>query len=198
MTYFVGRAGVLLAVIAIAAGCQVDQKKEVATYRAVIEKDLPTVVQAPPADQALSLEDAMRIANTNDERLDLSGEDYLQALIARKRAAAGFLPTVNLVPSYFVQDKSSGTSSSSGTGASSGGTSGKTTRFDVPVNGQINLFNGFRDVANLRSAEATIEQRRLDLLDARERFCSMSHRPISACSRATIGRGAGEFACRAG
>ncbi len=144
------------------AGCQVDQKKEIATYRQEIEKNLPPLAQLPAANEPLSLESALRIANTNNERLNISGEDYLQAIIAKRRAIAGFLPTVSFIPSYFMQDKS-------GAVAGSGGpTNARTHTFDAPVNGEINLFNGFRDVANLRGAEATIEQQRLNLLDARE------------------------------
>jgi outer membrane protein TolC len=160
---YLGRLAASLGLIAIVAGCQVDQKKEVATYRQEIEKNLPTLADLPPTNQPLSLEDSLRIANTNNERLNISGEDYLQAIIAKRRAFAGFLPTVSFVPSYFVQDKSGG--GVSGTG---GPNNARTHSFDAPVNGQINLFNGFRDVANLRSAEATIEQQRLNLLDARE------------------------------
>jgi outer membrane protein len=148
------------ALIALLAGCQVDQKKEIATYRREIEKNLPALAAVPPANEPLSLEDSLRIANTNNERLNISGEDYLQAIIAKRRAVAGFLPTASFIPSYFVQDKSSGSSGSASTA--------KAHAFDVPVNGTINLFNGFRDVANLRSAEATIAQQRLNLLDARE------------------------------
>jgi OMF family outer membrane factor len=154
-------AGAALALLI--AGCQVDQKKEIQTYRRVIEQNVKPLEQPPPATQPLSLEEAMRIANTNNERLNISGEDYLQAIIAKRRALAGFLPTVSFVPSYLVQDKSGG--GVSGTG---GPTNARTHTFDAPVNGQINLFNGFRDVANLRGAEATIQQQRLNLLDARE------------------------------
>jgi outer membrane protein len=154
-------ASALLALVL--AGCQVDQNKEIATYRKVVEQDVLPLQQLPPANQSLSLEDALRIANTNNERLNISGEDYLQAIIAKRRAFAGFLPTVSFVPSYFVQDKSGG-----GVVGTGGPNNARTHSFDVPVNGQINLFNGFRDVANLKSADATIEQQQLNLLDARE------------------------------
>jgi len=57
----------------------------------------------------------------------------------------------------------------SGTGGTSltsvtGGSRREST--DVPVRGAMNLFNGFRDVANYRRAEAVIALRRATLLDA--------------------------------
>jgi outer membrane protein len=57
---------------------------------------------------------------------------------------------VGLSPSYNLQDSSGGS------------TAHQTSLSGV---GQINLFNGFRDVAGLRRAELTAEQRRLLLLD---------------------------------
>ena len=50
----------------------------------------------------------------------------------------------------------------------SGTGGGRNERADVPVVGQMNLFNGFRDVANLRRSAATIGQRRELLLDLQQ------------------------------
>jgi outer membrane protein len=134
------------------AGCKVDQQKEVAEYRKVVDLQ-------PPKDAPLTLRQALLLANQQNERLSIEGENYLQALIQRQRATAAFLPTVNLAPSYFFRDGSS---------SSDSGSSDKTHGLDVPVSGQINLFNGFRDQALLKYANLTIEQRRALLLDAQE------------------------------
>jgi outer membrane protein TolC len=103
---------------------------------------------------------------------------------------AAFLPTVSFQPNFTIEDRPSGNASTStgpgGTGIGLGGTGSGTgttatgttgsggfrthgdtlTRFEAPVVGNINLFRGYGDVSNLRSAEFTIEQRRQLLLDA--------------------------------
>jgi outer membrane protein TolC len=167
-----------LAALLLVAGCAVDQRKEVAKYRRILDSAVPA--PAPTTQpHALTLGRAMAIANQNDETLGLSGENYLQALIARSRAVAAFLPTVSLQPNFTIAQKpgpnASASPASGGTsvGVSSGGggfrTHGDTqTRFEAPVVGSINLFNGFGDVANLRASEMTIEQRRQALLDAQQ------------------------------
>ena len=85
-------------------GCVVDQDKEVATYREVIDPPLFTVTSQPADPQPLTLDDALRLANRNNENLAIQGETYLQAIIDRKRAVAAFLPTINLAPTYFFRD----------------------------------------------------------------------------------------------
>jgi outer membrane protein TolC len=163
---------VLVVVAVLAAGCRVDQDKEVARYRRVLDEN-PLPVD-PPAlqSQPLGLAEAMALANRNNEQLGLSGEDYVQALINKNRAVANFLPTVSFQPSYTIEDR--GGSGSSGTGTTNGGSGssgsfrvvGSTLqRFDAPVVGTLNVFRGFGDVYNLRSAEAVIAQRRELLLD---------------------------------
>src|SRR5881396_2534681 len=137
-----GKSGfaVVLASVAILSinGCKVDQEKEVSTYRQVLERGTGPATR-PAEGQPLTLREALRLANWHNERLALEGENYLQALIAKDRAFAAFLPTISLAPTYFAHDKTSKTSS---------GTSGAVTssaqrhRLDVPVNGQMNLFNG--------------------------------------------------------
>jgi outer membrane protein len=149
----------ILLLLSFATGC-VDQKKEIATYRKIIDADVPTSTQ--PADaQPLTLLDALRLANQNNERLSIEGENYLQALIEKKRAVANFLPTVSLAPTYSVRDPASGNGNDP-----SGGSRDR--RIDVPVTGSANLFRGFSDVATLRAAAATAEQRRALLLDLQQ------------------------------
>ena len=94
-------------------------------------------------------------------------------MIDKDRATASFLPTVSLIPSYsFAQSDSDRRNSQSGSdigdpgnpddnlgGGSTGSrrTSTGTNNFDLPVNLRMNLFNGFRDVANVRRAGSEIE-----------------------------------------
>jgi outer membrane protein TolC len=171
-----------LLVAAAVPGCQVDEKKEVARYRDVVDTSARPVEFS--AGDPLPLETALALANVNNERIGISGEDYLQALIDKDRATASFLPTVSLIPSYsFAQSDSDRRNSQSGSdigdpsnpndsfgGGSTGSrnTSTGTHNFDIPVNLRMNLFNGFRDVANVRRAGSEIERRRWHLLDLQE------------------------------
>jgi outer membrane protein TolC len=154
----------LLLVALVAIGCKVDQDKEVATYRKVLDAET-----APPSfasGHSLTLEEAMRLANKDSEQLAIRGEDYLQALIDKDRATAAFLPTISLAPTYFTQDPVK--AGSGGTGVS-GGSQGNN-RLDVPVTGHINVFNGFRDINNVYRAASTAEQRRFLLLDFKDQI----------------------------
>ncbi|MGH7214981.1 MAG: TolC family protein, partial [Tepidisphaeraceae bacterium] len=140
----------------VLTGCAVDQEKEVAKYRAVLDADTRGAQDVAPG-ASISLTDALELANQHNERLTLQGEDYLQALIDKDRAFSNFLPTISLAPMYSVQDKAGG-----GNGGSS-----RRDRTDVPVEGSINLFNGFRDWNQLRRTAFTLEQQRALLLDLR-------------------------------
>jgi outer membrane protein TolC len=130
----------------------VDQKKEVEVYRKVLDR-VDSAGRQFSAGAPLSLEQALELANEHNERLAISGEDYLQALIEKDRVAARFLPTIDLAPSYTISDPVGNAPISS------------TDVLDVPVGSSMKLFNGFSDVAKLNSAKFTIEQRRNLLLD---------------------------------
>ena len=159
----------LLVVAYLAGGCAVDQRNEVATYRKVI--DIPTTVPAADftAGQPLTVARAMLLANASNEQLSIEGENYLQSLIERRRAAAAFLPTVSLAPRYTIRDRTSGGGDGDNDNNGGGGTSRRET-FDVPVTGTVNVFNGFSDLARLRSRRLTIAQRRAALLDLQEQL----------------------------
>lgn len=148
-----------LAVASLMAGCEVDQNREVAQYRAVLDigptsrPATPATTQPAtrPADQPLGLVEAMLMTNAVNEKLAGQGETYLQAIINRSRAVSAFLPTV--------------------TGQAAYGMAGEhfpnqnLATFDMDALGTINLFNGFRDVATLKIADLTIEQQKYLLLD---------------------------------
>jgi outer membrane protein TolC len=147
-----------LLALALLAGCRVDQKKEVQLYRDVLDRMTDGKAPRYAPGEPLTLEKTLALTNWYSEQLAIRGENYLQALIAKDRAASAFFPTISLAPSYYRQDPVSGSS----------GANIANKRFDVPVNGNMNLFNGFRDIANVRLAAYTIEQQRWLLLDMQQ------------------------------
>lgn len=154
----------------LGVGCAVDQRKEIATYRKVL--DIPTT--APAADfttgQPLTVRQAMLLANVSNERLSIEGENYLQSIIERRRAVAAFLPTVNLAPRYTFRDRTGSGGGNDNNDGAGEGSSPRGELFDVPVESTINLFNGFSDLARLRSSRLTIRQRRALVLDFQEQL----------------------------
>src|SRR5687767_12579439 len=93
-----------LLVLSATSGCAVDQKKEVARYEEVLRANLLAQEKEFTPGEPLTLRQALDLANRQNERLAIEGENYLQALIERKRAAAAFLPTVSLVPTYSFRE----------------------------------------------------------------------------------------------
>ena len=155
-----------LVLLFFVAGCAVDQKKEVGRYRKVLDRDLTAAAVDYSPGETLSLQRALLLANRDNERLAIAGENYLQALIEKDRAAWSFFPTVGLEPSYTVADRA--TTGSGGAVGTIGGFRivGRTLqRFEAPVVSRVSLFNGFGDVARLRGARAEAERQRLLLLD---------------------------------
>lgn len=144
------------AVIGVAAGCRVDQQKEVARYRQEIDFPQATTRPAENARQTLNLAQALMLANQQNEKLAGQGENYLQAIINRKRSVALFLPTADLSGTYALGEA---------VGTNSGYRANTT---DIAAIGQINLFNGFRDIAKLKVADLTIAQQKWVLLDVQE------------------------------
>lgn len=173
------RLGCVAILLTTICGCAVDEKKEVATYRDVLDASVASVEFSP--GEPLTLDAALRLANAHNERIAVGGEDYLQALIEKDRTAAAFLPSVSLIPSYSFadsgDDRRNGQSGSdigdpSDPNDSLGGgltgtrnTSTGTHNLDVPLNVRMNLFNGFRDIAARRRAGSEIERTRALMLD---------------------------------
>lgn len=161
-------AAILAALTAVTlAGCAVDQEKEVETFNTILRANLLSSESSfnpqVAAGQSLTLRQALDLANRQNERLAIEGENYLQALIERKRAGAAFLPTVSLAPSYAARERVS-TGSGDGNLASS---SQQNSFLDVPVNGGFTL-SPLSDLARLNREARTIDQRRNLLLDAQE------------------------------
>jgi len=99
--------GIIACLLLLTTGCPVNQKKDVQTYRRVLEGADHS--KAPPYDpnEALTLKRALALANTQNEQLAIAGEKYLQSLIDKDRAFANFLPTISFVPTYMREEKSS-------------------------------------------------------------------------------------------
>jgi outer membrane protein len=108
-------------------------------------------------DAPIALRDALALTNGHNENLAVEGENYAQALIDKQRRIAAFLPTLTLGPSYTRR---------AGDVAGGGGRDS----FNLPADIEINLFNGYRDVAALHANAATIEQRRAIVLDLQSDF----------------------------
>src|SRR4051812_8896251 len=116
---------IALILVAVAAGCQVDQKKEVAQYEKVLDANVLNGQSAFLEGEPLTLRQALDLANRQNERLAIEGENYVQALADRQRAAAAFMPTVQLVPTWSLRERVS----------SGGSDSAQQNSFvDVPVN----------------------------------------------------------------
>jgi outer membrane protein TolC len=149
------RALLLAAPALAAAGCKIDQAAEVATYRSVLDERGPGPVHRLAPREPLPIARALALANQENERLSIGGEDYLQALIEKRRVASRFRPTVSLVPSFFARDPVPNPT---------GGLHANHA-LDAPVSAGYSSFNGFQSAADLRKAGLTAEQQRWLLLD---------------------------------
>ncbi|MGA2232026.1 MAG: TolC family protein [Tepidisphaeraceae bacterium] len=143
-----------LALAATAAGC-VDQAKEVALYRKQLDA-MPGVATTPvPTEEApLTLQAALQLAEKNDESLGLSGETYVQALIAKDREFATLLPQINLGPTLSESQPARGAP-------------GPIHNFTIPLNASLNAFN-LQDYAAIDEDSATAEQNRQLLLNEQQ------------------------------
>ncbi len=143
------------AMLLLGAGCAVHQQEEIATYRKVIDGNQPAQIHIDPAE-VVTLTDALRLANQNEERLSIQGEGYLQALISKDEAFSAFLPTASFGPTFSVA------------GVHNNNFGSTHHDLNAPLNGSMNLFNGFRDYHALKAAEADIEQRKQLVLDLQQ------------------------------
>ncbi len=148
-----------LVLVLLITGCAVNQDKDVQYYRQVLDdgKSRPFAPFSP--EDPLSLVDALELANTNNEQLAMSGENYLQALIDKDRAFAAFLPTISLTPTFMFQGKTALAPENP-----------LIAQFepvqanDVPVVGKMDL-HPFRDLPALQAAGNYAEMHRAMLLD---------------------------------
>ena len=170
--------------VVFVGGCLPTQQSEVNLYRSLLDERLAPE-NAPAPDETLSLSRAMALANQHDEQLASRGEDYVQAIIQKHRIVMNFLPTVTLQPTFTIEDAPSGTAANQITDGNNGAqvvtgssvTNASTVnsgfkvvgstlqRTEVPAVGELNIFRGFGDIASLKAAASTIEERKLLLYD---------------------------------
>lgn len=150
------RIGCALAVLVglVPGACKVDQDKEVALYRDVLDQGLQPRenLQQLADDERLGVVDVMTLANLRNETLAFEGENFLQALIEQRRAAARFLPTIALSPSYSWRDQPGG------------GGFGVTSAWNTSIETDM-AISPVRDLANLRLTGASADEQRSLLLD---------------------------------
>jgi hypothetical protein len=88
-----------LALIFMVNGCTVNQDRDVLdTGKSVTSARLHL-------EESLTLMDALRLANTQNEQLAMAGENYVQTLIDKDRAFAAFLPKISFAPTFMFQGK---------------------------------------------------------------------------------------------
>jgi outer membrane protein TolC len=137
------------------AACAVDQRADVEVWRSEVALGEPVPFEP---GQPLALSQAVRLANDANERIAIEGEGFLQAVIARARITAEYLPQVDLVPTFtFRKETDSGTDFLD-----------DATLLDVPVRTQLTVFDGFQRWHRASAVDLTIEERRSLLLDLRE------------------------------
>lgn len=93
--------------VILLVGCGISQKREMEIYQSVLEAGQIAPSEVFNPTDPLTLQEALGIANTHNETLALSGENYLQTLINKDRAFARFLPTIVFTPSFMRQEKTS-------------------------------------------------------------------------------------------
>lgn len=139
----------------IAAGlltsCATNQRGDVDQYRAIADPTTSPDVSQP--DAPVSLVEAMRRTAAFNEQLASRGEDYVQALADRQRAAASLLPTLDLVSDLALRENTGSTS---------------IVQSSLGVNGQYRLLTGLSDLRNVEAADATAESQKWLILDFRE------------------------------
>jgi outer membrane protein TolC len=154
-----GLGWLALMALLLAAGCAVDQAREVQTYRKVLDAGQTQPLAPFSPKESVTLKRAVALALANNELLAESGEDYLQALIDKDRAFARFLPMIRFAPSYMRQEKSSFAAGNSLVSSIL-----RTETLDAPLQGSLSV-SPFQDAPALWAAASSAEQRRALLLD---------------------------------
>jgi outer membrane protein len=137
------------------AACATDQQADVDRWRSVVSLgEPPDWTPGTP----LSLATAVRLANEQNERIAIAGEDVVQALAERARVTASFLPQADLEPTLVYREQTS----------TSIPFLDSDSLLDVPLHAQWSLFEGFRNTNLATAADLTVAQRESLLLDLRE------------------------------
>ncbi len=148
------RALCVAAALLSATGCTIDEKKEVAQYRSILDGLNAKGVSYTPGD-SLPIQTAMLLANQNNEQLAISGETYIQALVEKDRATANFLPTITLAPFYEALQRAGGTNGGTSSSFATGGVGALGGNVNVAGNGSGaasgNSVSGVNNGASLSS-----------------------------------------------
>jgi outer membrane protein len=149
-----GRGLEMALIVLTLAGCA-DQKHDISLYQRQLDALPGAARPLPPDNTPLTLMDCLVLAEKNDESLGLSGETYLQALIARDKAFSVFLPTVSLGFDYSQAQKLRG----------AGGNPAHT--FNIPLNGLLTV-DPYQSEATIEQDTGTAEQQRQLLLNEQQ------------------------------
>lgn len=145
----ISRAAALVLAGLTTSACTIDIAEDAALYRDVLGAGEPASALAdPPAGATVGVVESMRLANARNERLRIEGEGYVRALLDRRRVASRFLPRVDLVPEYFLDE-------AEGDGPRNG--------LDVPLELSLDV-DPISDRADERAARAAATRRRSLLL----------------------------------
>lgn len=149
---------VLVILAASLAGC-VNQKEEVMHYRKVLHSKPAKSVAQLIIPRQLTLAEALKLANDNNEQLAIAGENYLQAMIAKDKAFSTFMPTVGVSAQDFQMRGFNTSALPSGVNQFF-----QTHYFNAPLETQLNV-NVLKDVTAISAAGAYVNQRKALLLD---------------------------------
>lgn len=145
-----GRTVLIVGLLALASGCATRQREDVARYRAIA--DPPGPAPRHEAGAPLTLVEALRLTAFQNERLAVSGEQYLQALADRQRLAAARRPTLDFFADTDLRENT-------GNGIA---------QTDLGLTAQYRLLTGLGDLRNVNAADARARSREWLILDLRE------------------------------
>ena len=151
-TVFTAAACLLLLLV---IGCAKPQRDVAAVNSILRDGVIPTTL---PADNTLTLRQALVLANSYSDSLNLQGEQLVLAAVQRRRAVAAFLPTVGLNPEYSVREA---TGNSSGTADAN---------LDVPVDADLVVFDGMQNVNGYWRDTYLVDREKFRLLDVQEQI----------------------------
>jgi outer membrane protein len=89
----------IISVCLLIAGC-VDWSGDVPRYRKLLDGGHPQAIAPFDPSADLSVQRALLLANADNEAIASSGEQWVQALAEKMRAAGTFMPTLSISPEY--------------------------------------------------------------------------------------------------
>jgi outer membrane protein len=144
----------LIACAVVLSACTTDQASDVDAYRRISDPPGATEARehATPL-QTVSLRDALVLTAARNEQLAQAGEQYVQALAQRQRAAAALRPTVDLFTDLTLRENTGNQS---------------VVQTDLGLNAQYRVLTGLGDLRNVEASDAIVRAREWVILDLRE------------------------------